>query len=301
MTGGGSSARGGLLQRRREVLELEARRTAAVQALEQARSAREDAAAELGLGREDEQRLGRAIREAEMLELSLQKDDAGVERQRGELHRRMEVLAEELQRGLAEQARLQEEFQSSQSQLGQWVAEKVGQETGLLHVRERLVVIESQSLAIQQRLTEVRLSLESMRGRREHATNDIARFTQRLDAAQRRATDLEEQVAGLVEATENSREEQTRQEALCRELGAEVDGIKAELVAAQERQAQEMVGLHAVEETLSQVRQSLSALHDRRMRAEVRKAEVKAHLSTIESTLAGTYQIEPATLLLPAE
>nr|MBP6207575.1 hypothetical protein [Nitrospira sp.] len=300
MTGGGSSASGGLLQRRREVLELEARRTAAVQALEQARSAREDAAAELGLGREDEQRLGRAIREAEMLELSLQKDDAGVERQRGELHRRMEVLAEELQRGLAEQARLQEEFQSSQAQLGQWVAEKVGQETGLLHVRERLVVIESQSLAIQQRLTEVRLSLESMRGRREHATNDIARFTQRLDAAQRRATDLEEQVAGLVEATENSREEQTRQEALCRALGAEVDGIKAELVAAQERQAQEMDGLHAVEETLSQVRQSLSALHDRRMRAEVRKAEVKAHLSTIESTLAGTYQLEPATLLLPA-
>ncbi|MBP8116346.1 MAG: chromosome segregation protein SMC [Nitrospira sp.] len=300
MTGGGSSASGGLLQRRREVLELEARRTAAVQALEQARAAREAAAADLGLGREDEQRLGRAIREAEMLELSLQKDDAGVERQRGELHRRMDVLAEELQRGLAEQARLQEEFQSSQAQLGQWVAEKLGQETGLLQVRERLVVIESQSLAIQHRLTEVRLSLESMRGRREHATNDIARFTQRLDAAQRRAADLEEQVAGLVEATENSREEQTRQEALCRELGAEVDGIKAELVASQERQAQEMAGLHAVEASLSTVRQSLSALHDRRMTAEVRKAEVKAHLSTIESTLTGTYQIDPATLLLPA-
>ncbi len=302
MTGGGTSAGAGLLQRRREVLELEARRTEAVQALELARVAREEAAAALGLGREDEQRLGRAIREAEMLELSLQKDDAGVERQRGELHRRMDVLGEELQRSLAEQARLQEQFQSSQAQLEQWVGEKVGQESGLLQVRERLVVIESQGLAIQQRLTEVRLSLESMRGRREHATGDIARFTQRLDAAQRRATDLEEQVAGLVQATESSREEQTRQEALCRELGAEVDGIKAELVAAQERQAQEMSGLHEVEETLSTVRQSLSALHDRRMTAEVRKAEVKAHLSTIESTLAGTYQIDPATLLMaPAD
>ncbi len=298
MTGGGTSAGAGLLQRRREVLELEARRTEAVQALELARVAREEAAAALGLGREDEQRLGRAIREAEMLELSLQKDDAGVERQRGDLHRRMDVLGEELQRSLAEQARLQEQFHSSQAQLEQWVGEKVGQESGLLQVRERLVVIESQGLAIQQRLTEVRLSLESMRGRREHATGDIARFTQRLDAAQRRATDLEEQVAGLVQATESSREEQTRQEALCRELGAEVDGIKAELVAAQERQAQEMSGLHAIEETLSTVRQSLSALHDRRMTAEVRKAEVKAHLSTIESTLAGTYQIEPATLLM---
>ena len=234
-----------------------------------------------------------------MLELSLQKDDGNVERQREELNRRMDMLAEELQRGVAEQARLQEQLQSGQAQLEQWVAEKLGQENGLLQVRERLVVIESQGLAIQQRLTEVRLSLESMRGRREHAHSDIARLTQRLDAAQRRAADLEEQVAGLVQATESSREEQTRQEALCRELGAEVDGIKSELIAAQERQAQEMTGLHAVEDTLTTVRQSLAALHDRRMTAEVRKAEVKAHLSTIESTLAGTYQIDPATLLAP--
>jgi chromosome segregation protein len=80
-----------------------------------------------------------------------------------------------------------------------------------------------------------------------------------------------------------------------------VDGIKAELVAAQEQQAQEMSGLHAVEEALTSVRQELSALHERRMTAEIRKAEVKAHLSTIESTLAGTYQIDPATLLIPVE
>ncbi len=172
----------------------------------------------------------------------------------------------------------------------------------MLQVRQRLSAIESQSMAVQQRLTEVRLSLESIRGRRDHGTNDIARFTQRLDAAQQRAIDLEEQVVGLVQAIENSREEQTRQEALCRELGAEVDGIKAELVAAQEGQAQEMTGLHAVEESLTAVRQSLSALHDRRMTAEVRKAEVKAHLSTIESTLTGTYQIDPASLLaLPTD
>ena len=51
MTGGGSSAGAGLLQRRREVMELEARRTEAAQALELARVAREEAAAALGLGR----------------------------------------------------------------------------------------------------------------------------------------------------------------------------------------------------------------------------------------------------------
>ena len=40
-------------------------------------AARDEASAELGFAREDEQRLARSIREAEMLELSLQKDDAG--------------------------------------------------------------------------------------------------------------------------------------------------------------------------------------------------------------------------------
>ena len=37
------------------------------------------------------------------------------------------------------------------------------------------------------------------------------------------------------------------------------------------------------------------------MTAEVRKAEVKTHLSTIESTLTGTYQIDPASVLAPVD
>lgn len=299
ISGGGGNAGGGLLQRRREVLALDARRTEAVQALEQARLARDEAAAESAAARDEERHLAGAIREAELLELSLQKDDDGVERQRSELHRRVDLSGEELQRNLAEQARLEEELRSSQAQLGQWMSEKVGQEGSLAQVRERLNAIEQQGLTVQQRLTEVRLSLEGMRGRRDHGTSDVGRFTQRLEAARQRALDLEEQVAGLVRSIEESRGEQTRQEALCRDLGIEVDDVKVELAAAQEYQAQEMTGLHAVEESLAAVRQSLSLLRDRRMAAEVRKAEVKTQLSTIESTLAGTYQVDPATLLAP--
>ena len=222
----------------------------------------------------------------------------GVERQRGELHRRMEVLGEELQRGLAEQARLQDELHSSQAQLDQWVSEKAGQEAGLLEIRDRVSAIESESMAVQQRLTEVRLSLESIRGRRDHGTSDIARVypTPRRGPAAGSST-WKSKSPGWSRPLRPAGRNRLRQEALCRELGAEVDGIKAELVATQEAQAQEMAGLHAVEESLTAVRQSLSALHDRRMTAEVRKAEVKTHLSTIESTLTGTYQIDPASVL----
>ncbi|HVG02958.1 MAG TPA: hypothetical protein VM842_08705, partial [Nitrospira sp.] len=301
ITGGGGSGGGGLLQRRREVLELEARRMDAAATLEQTRSAREEASATLVLVREEEQLLAGGIREAEMQELSLQKDDAGAERHREELHRRMEGLEEELQRSEAEQTRLEEEMRSGQAQLTQWLSEKSGQETGLNQVRERLGAIESQSIAVQQRLTEVRLSLESLRSRRTHGSNDVARLAQRLESAQQRVIDLEAQVADLVRAIENSRAEQASQEALCRELGSEVSDIKTELVSSQEAQTLQLSQLHVVEESLTAVRQQLSSLHERRMTAEVRKAEVKAHLSTIESTLAGTYQIDPTSLLAPSE
>ena len=301
ITGGGGGGGGGLLQRRREVLELEARRTDAAQALEQTRSAREAASESLVTVREEEQLLAASIREAEMQELSLEKDDGGAERQREELCRRLELLGEELQRSVAEQARLEEDRRSGQAQLTQWVSEKSGQEMGLVQVRERLSAIESHSIAVQQQLTEVRLSLESSRGRRTHGSNDVARLGQRLEAAQQRVIDLEKQVTDLLQAIQDSREEQARQETVCRELGAEVTGIKAELVSSQEIQAAQMSELHAVEESLSVVRERLSSLHERRMTAEVRKAEVKAHLSTIESTLTGTYQIDPTSLLASPE
>ena len=112
-----------------------------------------------------------SIREAEMLELSLQKDDAGVERQGGELHRRMDVLGgRACSGGWLNKPRLQDELHSGHAQLEQWVSEKAGQEAGLLEIRERVEAIERESMAIQQRLTEVRLSLESIRGRRDHGT-----------------------------------------------------------------------------------------------------------------------------------
>ena len=132
ITGGGNSGGGGLLQRRREVLELEARRTEAGQALEQTRAARDEASAELGFSRvRTNSALPGPFVRRRCWSCRCRRTMPGVERQRGELHRRMEVLGEELQRGLAEQARLQDELQSSQAQLEQWVSEKAGQEAGL--------------------------------------------------------------------------------------------------------------------------------------------------------------------------
>jgi chromosome segregation protein len=46
------------------------------------------------------------------------------------------------------------------------------------------------------------------------------------------------------------------------------------------------------------VRRAVSALRESRMTVEVKRAEVRTQLGTVESTLSGTYQVDPASLVL---
>jgi chromosome segregation protein len=58
-----------------------------------------------------------------------------------------------------------------------------------------------------------------------------------------------------------------------------------------------MATAQAVDTNLEAVRQAVSALRETRMGVEVKRAEVRTRLSTVESTLSGTYQVDPASLL----
>ena len=72
--------------------------------------------------------------------------------------------------------------------------------------------------------------------------------------------------------------------------------IKAQLIAAQEQQAQEMAVGQSLEAGLEDVRREMSSVRDARMAAEVRRAELRTQLSAVESTLSGTYQLDPVAL-----
>jgi chromosome segregation protein len=67
-------------------------------------------------------------------------------------------------------------------------------------------------------------------------------------------------------------------------------------VEEQERQAREMAQAQAVESNLDEVRKTLSGLQESRLIIEVKRAEVRTQLATVESTLSGTYQVDPATI-----
>ena len=297
ITGGSTSTSGGLLQRRREVLELEAQREALGQALGESKRLRDEALGEVAALRQDEQRKAQELREAELLELSLQKDESGVNQQRLELRRRVDTLTEDLTVCAQERERLQEELTSGRLQLAQWTAEKGGQEAILTQVRTRLGDMERDISARRQQLTEVRLLLESLRSRREHGQADLERLLQEEGEACRRVTALEEQLATLTESIDRSRAEAARQDSLCQECGETVHRIKTDLIAAQERQAEEMSIIQQLEQQLAETRHALNGIRDSRMAVEVRRAEIKTHLTTLESTLMGTYQLDAAVLL----
>jgi chromosome segregation protein len=278
------------------VLDLQIQRETLGAALEESQRLREQAVAQAAALREDEQRAAQALREAEMLELSVQKDETGVDHQRAELKRRADVLAEDLAVCERERFRLEQELASGRAQLAQWVAEKHGQEATLAQVRSRLGDMEREMTSRLQHLTEARLVLESLRSRQEHGRTDVERLLQDQTEAGTRVADLEAQLATLTGSIEYSRQESARQDALCQEYGVTAHRIKSDLIAAQERQAEEMTAIHKVEHRLAEVRHALTAIKDSRMAVEVRRAEMKTHLSTLESTLIGTYQLDVVPL-----
>ncbi len=296
ITGGSNSENEGLLQRRREVLELEAQRDVLGASLRESKQLREESVAQASAFKDDEQRTAQALREAELLELSVQKDETGVDQQRLELRRRADVLADDLADGAQERIRLEQELASGRRQLAQWIAEKTGQEATLMQARSRVGDIERDMSAKQQQLTEARLMVENLRSRREHGRADLERLLQDHVETVDRVAALEEQLATLIGAIEQSRQESARQDLLCQEHGQTVHRIKSELVAAQERQAEEMTLIQNLEQSLAETRHALTAIRNSRMAVEVRRAEIKTHLSTLESTLMGTYQLNAGLL-----
>jgi chromosome segregation protein len=297
VTGGQVSSTGGLLQRRREVMQLESRRTTLAERVEQARQQRERLQAEGQLLREEGRRVAEALRDEEMKALSLQKDAAGLQHFLGDLSQRIETLMGDAQRGSLEVQRLEQEARSGQAQLSQWIAEKTGQEGAMQAVRARIEQMDQGMQGLQQRLTQAQMTAQEARTTREHRQSDLQRIRQEQQEAVGRMDSLNRQLESLGASLEQSRLEQERQEARCREFGRSAERVKAQLVEAQERQAQDMARAQSTDTSLEHVRRTVSTLRESRMTLEVKRAEVRTQLGTVESTLSGTYQVDPASLV----
>ena len=107
ITGGHAGATGGLLQRRREVLHLEAQSVSLTVCVEEGKQRRERLLVQGQELREQSRQLVESLRDAEMRGLSLQKDEAGLQHVLGDLTRWIDTMMSDAQRGSAEVQRLQ--------------------------------------------------------------------------------------------------------------------------------------------------------------------------------------------------
>jgi chromosome segregation protein len=297
VTGGQVEGGQGLLERRREVVELEARQQSLVVTLEQDKQRRESLLGDSQVLAQQGRQLADALRGAEMQDLSLRKDEEKLQQYLSDLDLRLNGIATEIQKDIDERARLEQESRSVQAQLAQWTAEKNGQEAGLGRVRERLEAIDQSVRTLQERVTEARLVAEGLRAKREHEQANRVRVMQQVQETEQRRRALGEHLEGLKCSIEQSRAEQRRQETLCQEFGVTAGRVKGELITAQEEQAQQMAISQALEASLDELRRGISMIRDARMSVEVRRAEIRTQLGTVEGTLSGTYQLDPLTLL----
>ncbi len=252
MTGGTT---GGLLQRRREIQELEQQQADLARAIEHLNAARAELTTE---------------REA---------STAG-------------------QRQMDEQAR-----EAEQQRVAALLEERNVREAGLAELDEALRKMEAEHLAAQRRLTESRVAVEALRGRCEHCRADVERLLKGQEQSAVLGQSLTGQLETLAASIAQSQAERGRQEALFQELNKRVVEMRQELVRAQEIHAEEMQAVRRVEHSLDAARQALAASRDARTGIEVRRAEIRTQLATVEGTLTGTYQlpVEEALLREPEE
>jgi len=294
----GGQARGdrGLLERRREVVDLQREGMVIATALEQDKQRRLELQAKAEELSAQTKQITDDLRGAEMRELALRKDDQASNQVAADLDLKVKQIEADISRNKAAGERYAEEKSAIETQLQQWVIEKADRETTLAQMQDRLVEIDGQGRALQERLTEARLLLEGLRAKQEHEQADRARATQQQTEMSRRRQSLTQHLQELARAIQDSREEQARQEAVFRELSASAAQLSADLASAQERQAQELSVRQTLEAGAEEIRRELAAVREARMGVEVRRAQLQTQLNMVESTLSGTYQLEPRTL-----
>ncbi len=234
-----------------------------------------------------------------------------LEKQQAELSRAIETLqhtcaqlAAEREQLVARRQQLDEQVRDAEQQrVAALLQEREVREAGLAELDEALRAMEAEHLAIQQTLTETRVAVGALCARCEHCRTDVARLLAAQDETTARAQALAEQVESLALSIAQSQDERARQDALCQELNRRVTELRQELVKAQETHAQDQQAVRRIEQSLDAVRQTLAASREARTGIEVRRAEIRTHLGTVEGTLTGTYQmvVEEALMREPED
>ncbi|MFQ5991048.1 MAG: chromosome segregation protein SMC, partial [Nitrospiraceae bacterium] len=294
LTGGTT---GGPIQRRREIQELDGKWATLSAAVDECRQDCERLGRELQSARAEEQRLDAEVRETELRQLALAKDEASFKDSLDGLDRRIETFRAEGAADEEERTRLESEIRSSRERLTQMEQDRDAQDKRLGELNREVQGMEDESITLQQELTESRLAMEALRARREHLEADLSRLSKEQDERGVREDELNQQINALLVSTQQSQAERERNEKLIQEFDLRAGEVRRKLVAAQEVQSQDMLASRQLDDDLAGARDRLARSRQARTGLEVRRAEIKTKLSTLEESLVGTYQLSVSDAL----
>ena len=292
--GGTLGIASGVLQRRREITELEQELDDTKRRLEADRAEREREAARLEGVRTRFRESDVTVRDTEIRLLTLSKDDENLRQIIQGLDRRVDTVRIEGQADEAELTRIEEESRAIRAQIAEFVQRKAVAEAGLTQASLSLHQVSEEYQSLERELADARLALGMLKQEREHLDEEVVRLRREQHARHARLEALAAQLDELAQQRESARAERERLESLIRELEDQATGVKEALVAVQEDVASGQAQADQVDQGLSAVRRRLAELGQSRTELEVRRAEIKTRSMDLEATLGGTYQMSLA-------
>ncbi|MCA9471386.1 MAG: chromosome segregation protein SMC [Nitrospirales bacterium] len=291
MTGGMLGEFDGVLRRRGEISRLEAQSEELEGALREDERRRNVIVTERDAIQSQLHELRQSIRETEVRLLSVRQEESVRTNALPELTRRVELIRAERSSEEGEVGRLRRESALLQEQLRE-VEGTLGQrEQELQEASQGLIDLEAEVDELQKYMTETRMSLSTLLAQRSHEQSDLARLRDEEQARAVRLQELDQHLEQLFLQTRQSRDERLRQEEMFEKADEKKTGIEASLTTLQEHYDHVVEQSRMFDRHISDIRKQLSETLKVRSGIEVRMAEVRTKLTTVQETLTATYEL----------
>ncbi|MDR4494520.1 MAG: chromosome segregation protein SMC [Nitrospirales bacterium] len=289
--GGSDNESGGLLHRRREILELEQRLQNLSLAVEAVKLKRKDLCENIESVSQQLEAATSGIRETEIQWVTVQREGASREQALPELEKRLEILSYEQETEGTELTRMQHEEEDLRQRLTD--LEKVRAQEDL-SLREGLASLEALNLEYQVLLdsvNEVRVNYQTLKTRWDHEQGQVERIEREEDNRKNRLVQIDQQLEQLFAASRKSQDERLKTEEQVEWLQEKQDELAEELRKYQNRHAGITQQVKQCENLMAECRDTLSKILKTRVPIESHLAEVRTKLQGVREMLEVTYEM----------
>lgn len=295
--GGSSGESTGILQRRREIRELEHAIQDLTRQIDESRTARQKLSAECDLAKSRMTELDEAIKQSEMRVAVEEKELTRIEEDVQESRHKIDVVCQEQEASRAEHSQIDQEEESCRVRLAGLEQEQTEREQSLRDLQDVFDDLEHRAFELQERLTDSQVMLNTKKERMDHYQEELRRLNREYSESQSSLQGLHERLGTLDQHIQESQEEQARSEYLFQELDHRKSSLQVEMQAVEDRHQEALGRSRELDDQLTTVRRQFSEAREQRSDVEVKLAGLRTRLETLNETLQQTYALTVEQLL----